>query len=206
MKIRTRRTSLSLGISAAVLAVAFGTPTPAWAHDGLVTSTPEAGSTIDTELDSVTLTFSDDLLDIGDANGAYAIQVIGPDDLYYNLDCVERDGRTASTSVALGESGDYRVLWQVISSDGHPTSDSFEFTYAAPETATAAIGSDIAPCTPGDPTDEDPDTTADADDADGGSISPLLFGGGAILVILIATAIAVAVLRPKNTRPGDDTA
>lgn len=207
MKNRTRRALLGIGIGTAVLAVVVGTPTAAaWAHDGLVASTPEAGSTVDTKLDSVTLTFSDDLLDIGDSNGAYAIQVIGPDELYYNLECVERDGRTASTSVALGESGDYQVIWQVISSDGHPTSDSFEFTYEAPETAVAAIGSEVVPCIPGGPADDDGDASADAGEEGAGSTTPVLFGGGAVLVILIAAAIAIAVLRPKNTRRGDDAA
>ena len=206
MKIKARPTLLGIGTTAAVLAAVLAAPTAAWAHDGLVSSTPEAGSTVDTELDAVSLTFSDELLDIGDSNGAYAIQIIGPDELYYNLECVERDGRTASTSVALGESGDYQVIWQVISSDGHPTSDSFEFTYEAPETAVAAIGSEVAPCIPGGPADNEGDASADAGDGGAGSITPLLFGGGAVLVILIAAAIAIAVLRPKNTRRGDDAA
>lgn len=40
----------------------------------------------------------------------------------------------------MGASGQYQVLWQVVSSDGHTTSDEFSFTYEQPIGAEASAG------------------------------------------------------------------
>lgn len=139
----------------AVLAVAallaITTATPAYAHDGLVGSTPAAGEAVTTELTSVDLTFSDDFLQIGGYTPAFAIQITGPDGRFYNTDCVVLDGGTISTPAELGESGDYTVVWQVVSSDAHPISDTFGFSYAKPDNVTAAEGSPIGATCADDP-------------------------------------------------------
>lgn len=215
MKNRIGRASLGIGASFVVVAAVLA-PAPSWAHDNIVSSTPGAGTTVDTELSAVSLTFSAELLDIGDSGGAFAIQVIGPDELYYNLECVERDGPTASTAVALGESGTYRVLWQVISSDGHPTSDSFEFTYDAPETASAAEGVDVAPCIPGAAAAEDEPEAADPPDGTEGvdatsdedgiarTIAGLWTGAGLILALPLLTLVLILLITRGRKRNDDE--
>lgn len=129
----------SIGLLSAALTL--GATTAASAHDGLVSSSPESGAEIASELSSVDLTFSEDFLTIGDSTAAFAVQVKGPDSEFYNRGCVELDEATISTAVALGESGTYEVLWQVVSSDGHSTSDSYTFTYVRPADVEASIGS-----------------------------------------------------------------
>jgi len=141
--ISTRRRALARSavltlVLAGILTVS--TTTAANAHDGLVESSPAADSTVSTEVTSIDLEFSEDFLDLGTATSAFAIQVEGPDGKFYNSGCVSLDGARITTAAALGESGDYTVVWQVVSSDGHPTSDSFAFTYDKPEEVTAATG------------------------------------------------------------------
>lgn len=214
---KNRIGSIPLGIAAAIAVLAsVVAPAPAWAHDSIVSSSPAAGATVDTELTTVSLTFSAELLDIGDDGGAFAIQVIGPDELYYNLECVEREGSTASTAVALGDSGTYRVLWQVVSSDGHPTFDSFEFSYDAPETASPAVGADAAPCMPGTPVvEEEPDTSDPADepdDSDTGSddegiaqtITGLWLGAAILLAFPLMTLVLILIIGRQNKRRDDE--
>jgi len=146
-----RRSSRIAATFALASLLAFATATPAFAHDGLVGSNPAAGDVVTTELTSVDLTFSDDFLQIGGYTPAFAIQITGPDGRFYNTDCVTLDGGSISTPVALGESGDYTVVWQVVSSDAHPISDTFGFSYAKPDTVTAAEGSPIGATCADDP-------------------------------------------------------
>lgn len=197
---RWSKTAVIVGLAIG-LVLAF--PAPAVAHDGLVASTPAADSIVTAPLESVSLTFSDELLDIGDANGAFAIQVVGPDDLFYNLGCVQRDGATASTAVALGESGSYEVTWQVVSSDAHITSDSSEFTYEKPVDGTSATGAATAPCRQDDsPAAQGGEAAehASQSDEEARAVLGIWVGGAGLVGFLILCAIAVAVLGARSRR------
>lgn len=121
-------------------ALLLASAAPATAHDGLIESSPAAGATVSDQLDTVSLTFSDDFLTIGDSTAPLAVQVKGPDAGYYNVGCVRLEGSTITTDVAMGTSGMYQVLWQVVSSDGHTTSDDFTFTYEQPDGAVESTG------------------------------------------------------------------
>lgn len=190
-------------VVAAALAIGLviGVPAPAAAHDGLVSSSPAADSTVTAPLESVSLTFGDELLDIGDSNGAFAIQVVGPDELFYNRACVQRDGATASTAVALGESGAYVVTWQVISSDAHVTSDTFDFVYEKPADAAAAAGAATAACRTGgiNPAAEGGDDGSGAADEARG-VTGIWIVGGALVAFLVGRAIVVAVIGARRRR------
>lgn len=133
----------TLVVPAIVLGVviALSSATSASAHDDLIFSNPAADSTVDTELSSVDLTLSQDLLDTDTASGSFAIQVVGPDNRFYNVGCISLEGSSVSTAVALGESGAYTVNWQVVSSDAHPTTGAFAFTYTQPAGVESAAGS-----------------------------------------------------------------
>ncbi len=110
---------ITLGIVAA--------PAPAaLAHDNLLDTVPGADETV-AQLDDVALTFSGELIDFSQASFA---QVQGPDGLFYESSCSTIDRNILTTPVALGEPGVYTVLWNAVSSDGHPISESFTFTYA----------------------------------------------------------------------------
>lgn len=191
-------------VAGLAIGLVLAVPAPAAAHDGLVASSPAADSTVTARLESVSLTFSDELLDIGDANGAFVIQVVGPDELFYNLDCVQRNGATASTAVALGESGTYEVTWQVVSSDAHLTSDSFDFVYEKPAEETAATGAATAPCRPGDssPVAKDGEAGEGSSQADGEArtVMGIWVVGGGLVAFLVGCAIVVAVIGARTRR------
>ncbi len=113
--------------------LALSTATPASAHDALETAAPAADSTVTETLSGVSLGFTEDLLVIGDDASGFAIQVTDEDDRHYESGCVTLDGPTAGTQIAPGPAGTYEVVWQVVSSDGHPTSGSYTFTYSPAE-------------------------------------------------------------------------
>jgi methionine-rich copper-binding protein CopC len=132
----------ALGVGA-VLATAGAAA--ANAHDTLDGTAPAQGSTV-TALSAVSLTFSADPLG---TDGAAVIQVIGPDKRYYETACPDLNGPVVSSPVALGSAGSYEVLWRVVSSDGHPISGSYTFSYAPGGSATpAAAGSAKPVCGP----------------------------------------------------------
>ncbi|MCJ1702023.1 copper resistance protein CopC [Rathayibacter festucae] len=198
----TRRLAGRAAIATAVmLLLGVAAATPAAAHDSVLESSPAPDATA-AEVTSVSLTFNDTLLDLGGTNTAFAIQVIGPDGRYYSEGCVALDGSSVSVPAALGAAGEYEVLWQVVSSDGHPTSDSYTFDYAPDAATPAAEGTETAPrCG----SDGESDTTTDAAPAassgDGFDAAGLLAGlsiGAA--AIAVATAVTVFVIGRMRRR------
>ncbi|MGV9768660.1 copper resistance CopC family protein [Microbacterium sp. NPDC003461] len=135
----TRRASLALVAAAAATLLASS---PAAAHDNLLDSSPAAGETV-TALDAVTLTFSGELIDFEQTSYA---QVQGPDGLYYETSCSTIDLNILTTPVALGEAGTYTIVWNAVSSDGHPISESYDFQYAPAADAEPALGWDQPAC------------------------------------------------------------
>ena len=120
----------------------LATPAPAaLAHDNLLDTVPGADETV-AQLDDVALTFSGELIDFSQASFA---QVQGPDGLFYESSCSTIDRNILTTPVSLGEPGVYTVLWNAVSSDGHPISESFTFTYA-PTGSEPGLGWDKPAC------------------------------------------------------------
>ena len=128
---RTRFNALAGGLAAAgvVALLVIGSAGAASAHDALESSTPAAGDSLTTDPGLVTLNFSDDLITIGDDTSGFAVQVVDSEGLHYESGCVTVQGTSIDAPIALGLGGGYVVLWQVVSSDGHPTSGQYEFDY-----------------------------------------------------------------------------
>ena len=98
---------------------------PAAAHDQLVDSSPGQGQTADAGVLEISLTFAEDLLNLG--SGAQII-VTGPDsEQLINNGCALIEGNIANSPIQLSEPGEYLVGWRVVSGDGHPISGSFSF-------------------------------------------------------------------------------
>jgi methionine-rich copper-binding protein CopC len=115
------------------------------AHDALESSTPAAGEVVTADPTVVALTYSDELLTLGGDTSAFAIQVTDSSGAFHENGCVVVDGLVASTGVALGDPGMYTATWQVVSSDGHPTSGSYTFEYQPADTANSLTGMPAAP-------------------------------------------------------------
>ncbi|WP_336648346.1 copper resistance CopC family protein [Microbacterium sp. MMO-10] len=131
----------TLGLASAVAATLL-VSSPASAHDNLLDSSPAAGETV-TSLNAVSLTFSGELIDFAQASFA---QVVGPDGLYYETSCSTIEMDVLTTPVALGEPGTYTIIWNAVSSDGHPISEKYDFQYAPAADATPALGWNLPAC------------------------------------------------------------
>ncbi|MCS5715267.1 copper resistance protein CopC [Herbiconiux sp. CPCC 205716] len=129
------------------------------AHDVLASAAPGDGDSITADPGSVVLGFSDELLlQPGGTTDGFAVQIVDSEGLHYESGCVTLDGTSVSAPIALGGAGGYQVLWQVVSSDGHPTSGQYGFDYEPPSLEGAHDGLTNAP-TCGAPWAGEPDGT-----------------------------------------------
>ena len=174
---------------------------PAFAHNYVVGTTPAAGSVVTEQPGVVSVTTNDNLLDLSGEGTGSAIQVSGPADAprYYGDGCATVSGPTLATEVELGAAGEYTVVWQTVSTDGHSISDTFTFTWQPDATQVLGDGSASAPACAGSGDTGVADTDATATDAaDAGSavgVSDLLWIGGALVAILAAIGVTLLLLR-----------
>lgn len=184
--------------------VGFGA-VAASAHNFLVSSTPESGSTLTTLPAEFSVTTNDNLITLGNAANSGAIEITGPDGLYYGDGCVSIAGPTISTAAALGGPGEYTLAWRVVSTDGHPVTNEFSFSWAPDGDQPTSTGSATVPLCPGS------DAAAAAQDAgaagsdqavgDTGPDTTALWIGGAIAVIAVAVIATLIAMRRKPSDP-----
>jgi methionine-rich copper-binding protein CopC len=139
---------ITAAVPAAVLigvALALTAPLSASAHDSLASSDPAADAGVTTALSDVTLTFSGTPLNLGEGQRSNAVEV-RHDGRNYETDCVALSDKNVTVPVALGGAGAYEVVWQVVSSDGHPVSGSYSFDYTPPAGTDQAEGSPTPAC------------------------------------------------------------
>ncbi|GAB3611149.1 hypothetical protein GCM10027414_32750 [Humibacter ginsengiterrae] len=184
--------ALRAGIAVAALAAAAVVgplaAAPASAHDYLVDSSPKAGSTQTTPIDSVKLTFDDVVLDLSKTGPGALLQVTGPNGAgkHFETGCPTISDRKVTVPVALGGPGKYLVTWQIVSADGHVVSDSIQFTYAPPAGTKAAAGSSTSAC-------KSAGATA-APKAGAGTAQGTVNSGAIVIVIVIAGSIVLLAL------------
>jgi methionine-rich copper-binding protein CopC len=119
---------LFVGITAALtLVFVAGGGQTAQGHDYLGSTAPAGGATIEDPLSRVSLTFSEPPLE-GLGTGSY-ISVVSADGEAVSDDNVIIEGATLSVPVTFATPGVYTVTWQTVSSDGHPISGSYSFTW-----------------------------------------------------------------------------
>ncbi|MFF7291519.1 copper resistance protein CopC [Microbacterium sp. NPDC008134] len=183
----------AVGMAVAAVAV-FATALPASAHDSLVHSTPEADESLATAPESITLTYSGELLVLGDSTQGAVVLVIDESGRDWATGDVEVSGNTVTATVEPGmpEAG-YQVRWQVVSEDGHPISGIVPFTIgdAEPMTTTQAPTDADAPAYVPDATDQP------TDEADGG-LRVLLVGGAGAAIAVVALVLYRIFRRPKT--------
>ena len=177
--------------TALVAASLFAFAMPAAAHDGLVASTPTAGETITVLPGEFSVTMNEDLLDLEGAGSGFGLLVHDSAGRYYGDGCVTVDGPTLSASAVIGEPGEYTVIWQVISNDGHPTSDEFTFTWAPADDFEPSAGSAEAGDCNGQYVRND-------NSGDGGPTG-LIVAGAVIVAAAVVAAILLLRRRPTET-------
>ncbi|MGO1166111.1 MAG: copper resistance CopC family protein [Janibacter sp.] len=117
---RLRRAVAAGSLSVAALLLVA---TPATAHDHLVSSTPAEGATLDTAPDSIDLTFSGEIEQVG-----AAVELVTEDGSMVALDTPSARGDTLTSEVT-GDlaAGEHTVRWKVVSADNHPISGALPF-------------------------------------------------------------------------------
>ena len=216
----TLRKLIALGsLAGAAMAVLVGLA-PEQAHNSLVSANPAAEAVVTEQLGTFAITTSDVLLDSGTDSPTTFLQVRGPDesDLYYGDGCATVDGASVTMPVQLGEPGVYTVFWGVVSTDGHPITGDYTFTWQPTEGqelseglaeppscgAGAAPSETTAPpaAAPVAPTDAASTTPAAGTDEEATSAADILWIGVALAVLVIGAVVVLVVVRARSRRDG----
>ena len=114
-----------------------------------------------------------------------------------------------SADAALGEPGEYTMLWQAVSADGHSVDGEIPFTWApdgdvepSASSATPPVCGEAATPTPSASASPAPATgepTAAPEAASGIDLATVLWIGGALLAVGIAVAVAIAIAGRRKT-------
>lgn len=196
------------GLAAALFAVfLLSLASGAQAHSVLLDTDPEDGEQLAVAPDVVTLTFNEDITDLGTE-----IVITTADDETINDGDTEIDGPQISQALSPDRpEGLYTVTWRAVSADGHPISGDFTFTAAeasGADTEEDGVEPDAADDGSEDETtadevdqeddsdevtDDESELTDDADeDADSGGLSGSTWV--IIGIIIVAAVILVTVL------------
>ncbi len=180
-----------------VVASVLGLAAPAQAHNYLVSSNPTEGATL-TELPAeFSVTTNGPLLSLDGSVAGFALEVTDADGLYYGTGCVAVAGSTLSEPAApLGAAGDYTMLWQLVSADGHTVSGQVKFTWAPAAGTESAVGT-ATPATCGNEASSagasgPQETHANAD------LGDVLWIGGAIGALLVAGLVTFFIVTRKK--------
>lgn len=178
----TRTTAGAALLTGALLT---GLSAPAYAHDTLISTNPEAGSTLTEAPRQLELTYSGEIMQV---DGANQVNVVDADGNSVTDGSPDTNGKTVTQDLttAGAEDDTYTVTWRVVSSDGHPIQGTFTYDVGAgKEVASAQPGSDTsATATPAG----DPLTAATSGLSTGAKIgiavlAALAIIGGAIVVL-----------------------
>ncbi|MDH6181249.1 methionine-rich copper-binding protein CopC [Microbacteriaceae bacterium SG_E_30_P1] len=214
--IANKKTAAALAVGA-IGALALGVAGPAQAHSYIVASSPAEGSTIAEVPEQFSVTANELLLDLaGDANG-FAIQVVDAATRYYGDGCVSVSGSTMSMGATLGEPGEYRMFWQVISADGHVVAGEIPFEWAPADGAVTTPGlaappvcgetgveptptaEPTTPAEPDDATEEpEPEVTAIAAPEAASDSTPVFVGVGIAALAVVAVIVIAVVARSRR--------
>lgn len=166
--------ALAIASTLALLGVA---PSPAYAHAGLVSSTPTAGASLDVLPPEVSLRFSEEI-----SEPAY-VAVRTADGTTYEDGAAVVDGATVTQALVAGEqAGTYTIAYRVVSEDGHVVTGEFDVT--------VTDGVTQAPPTGGT------DAAAASGTESGTGVAPYALAGALALLVVVVSVVA---LRRKCT-------
>lgn len=195
------RSLLGAAVAAAALVLApVALASPASAHDELVSTDPADGASLEEAPAAVTLTFSEEVVQLGTAvvvTDAAGVRLAdGP---------LVVDGAVITRAITPPTvAGEVRVSYRVVSSDGHPVTGTLTFTVASvpspgptttadpTESATPESSESSAAASPTDSASivPEPSTSPVSSESTGGSALPWVLGGLAVLALAAAAVAA----------------
>ena len=180
----------------AVLALCAG---PAAAHNELIGSIPEDGSTVATTPEVVELAFDQPVQGEFDQ-----MAVLDENDGHHEDGEVEIVGGRVRQSVGELEPGTYRITYRIVSADGHPVTGAVTFTVSSDGPSPTAAPQPSASETEHSQDEAAAATTEDSDD----ELDPLLLTAGGVAAAGVLAAVVYFVMggrRPPGS-PSDDEA
>jgi methionine-rich copper-binding protein CopC len=190
-----RRALEGLAGAGAALALCAG---PAAAHDELIGSIPEDGSTVATTPEVVELAFDQPVQREFDQ-----LAVLDEDDVHHEEGEVEIVGGRVRQPVGELEPGRYRITYRIVSADGHPVTGTVTFNFSSDGPFPTAAPQPSASETDQGHHEAAAATTADGDD----ELNPLLLTAGGIAAAGVLGAVvffAMGGRRPPGSSSGDE--
>jgi len=164
----------------------IGPVAPTWAHAEIISSNPADGATLPSVPASVSLTFTDEIdpqfvrTAVSTPAGTTTAQATTAK-------------QVVTIPVTSAGPGAYKVLYRVVSADGHPISGQLQFTVAGTPTATA-------PATTGASSASSPSVAPAADSTSGsGSSSTWLLLAAVVLAVLAGAGAVFAAVRGRRS-------
>jgi copper resistance protein C len=191
-----RRALEGLAGAVAVLALCAG---PAAAHNELIGSIPEDGTTVATAPEVVELAFDQPVQREFDQ-----IAVLDEDDGHHEQGEVEIVGGRVRQPVGELEPGTYRITYRIVSADGHPVTGTVTFTVSSDGSSPTAAPQPSASASDHGHHESAAATTVDGDD----ELNPLLLTAGGMAAAGVLGAVvyfAMGGRRPPRS-PSDDEA
>jgi len=190
---RTLLTRLSAAILIALVAV-FTSVSAASAHDELISSDPAAGSTMTKSPEKIELNFSGELQQLAGAETS-VVALSAEDGTKLASEVTTKGKNVTVVPEKKLASGTYKLVYRVVSSDGHPIEESFNFTVKLPVAASA---------TPNDSVTNAPAPSAPAEQNNepvqqlGSQISPVIWVIVGIAILGAAIAVLVKFTRQNK--------
>ena len=153
-----------------------------------------------------TITTNEGLLDLSGHGSGFAFDIEDASGTFYGDGCVTVTGPSMSIAPTIGAAGKYRVIWQIVSADGHIVSNSYSFTWKPSGAFTPATGfSHPQNCggRSGGTAPPDPNLGSDAYAAPSANLGLVLGIGGGILGLGIILTI-VLLVAGRRRKPTDD--
>ena len=200
-----RRWSVGALAGAVVVAALVGwSAAPAFAHNSPIGSSPADGEVVTEQPGTFTVTLNDELIDLHGEGSANAMAIRGPAGaaapLYYGDGCVTPLGPSIETKAQLGQPGEYTVIWQAVSTDGHSVSEEYTFTWQPAAGQELAEGSPALPAC-GSTTTAGTDATASAPAGPGTGLADLAWVGGALGAVVLGVGGTLLVAHRRGRKP-----
>jgi copper resistance protein C len=186
----------------------LGLAASAQAHNYVVASTPASDEVVTTLPGEFSVTTNAPLLTLGGSTDGFGLQVVDSAGTYYGDGCIQVTGATISSGATLGQPGDYTLIWQVVSEDGHPVSGEIAFSWQPEDATQESAGSSTPPdcggtiSVPAEPSSAPaPGETAvpiSAPARPNANLSDVLWIGGAIVAVLGAGLVTFLVIGRRN--------
>jgi hypothetical protein len=197
-------------IATALLTIVFGAGSAsAFAHNVVEQRSPEPGSTITESPVTISIATNDEFFDLGGKSRGFGIVLLDANGVYYGGGCIDITERVMSTSVAFGEPGEYSIVYQIVSADGHSLSESYDITFAPTGVHTPATGYSTPPLCGVEPPMENTQENEGASSAvlppsTAASTETLRSNGwliGSGIAIVVAVIAARAITRARKAQP-----